>query len=43
VAEKIQELEQFRSLDAALTGTSAKPPNQLIDERDDIVGADIAI
>jgi len=41
--EKIQELEQFRSLDAALTGTSAKPPNQLIDERDDIVGADIAI
>ncbi|KAJ4518767.1 hypothetical protein HRR78_001255 [Exophiala dermatitidis] len=39
---KMQELESFRSLDAALAGTSTKPKTQLIEERD-VVGADIAV
>ncbi|KIX03404.1 uncharacterized protein Z518_06956 [Rhinocladiella mackenziei CBS 650.93] len=39
---KMQELENYRSLDAALAGTSARPKSQLIEERD-VVGADIAI
>ncbi|EXJ87888.1 hypothetical protein A1O1_04815 [Capronia coronata CBS 617.96] len=39
---KMQELESFRSLDAALAGTSSKPKHQLIEERD-VVGADIAV
>ncbi|KAL2436436.1 hypothetical protein ABEF95_010009 [Exophiala dermatitidis] len=39
---KMQELESFRSLDAALAGTSTRPKTQLIEERD-VVGADIAV
>lgn len=39
---KMQELANYRSLDAALAGTSTKPKSQLIEERD-IVGADIAV
>ncbi|EXJ82801.1 hypothetical protein A1O3_06616 [Capronia epimyces CBS 606.96] len=39
---KIQEIESFRSLDAALAGTSTEPTSQLIEERD-VVGADIAV
>lgn len=40
--EKVQELEEYRSLDAALTGSSTKPRNQLIEERD-VLEADIAV
>ena len=40
--EKVQELEQYRSLDAALTGSSTKPSSQLIEERD-VLEADIAV
>ncbi|KIV79806.1 hypothetical protein PV11_07351 [Exophiala sideris] len=39
--DKIQELEQYRSLDAALEGTTKKG-GQTVEERD-IVGADIAV
>ncbi|RVX73813.1 hypothetical protein B0A52_02703 [Exophiala mesophila] len=40
--KKVQELEQYRSLDAALTGSSTKPSSQLIEERD-VLEADIAV
>ncbi|KIW66161.1 hypothetical protein PV04_08362 [Phialophora macrospora] len=39
---KMQELANYRSLDAAIQGTSAQPKSQLIEEKD-FVGADIAI
>ncbi|KIX99752.1 uncharacterized protein Z520_04388 [Fonsecaea multimorphosa CBS 102226] len=39
---KMQELANFRSLDAALSGTSTQPKSQLIEEKD-FVGADIAV
>ncbi|EXJ57529.1 hypothetical protein A1O7_07877 [Cladophialophora yegresii CBS 114405] len=41
-ASKMQELAEYRSLDAAMQGTSTKPKNQLIEEKD-FVGADIAV
>jgi hypothetical protein len=40
--ETVQELETYRSLDAALTGSSTKPRSQLIEERD-VLEADIAV
>jgi len=39
---KVQELANYRSLDAAIQGTSAQPKSQLIEEKD-FVGADIAV
>ncbi|EXJ67670.1 uncharacterized protein A1O5_09016 [Cladophialophora psammophila CBS 110553] len=39
---KMQELANYRSLDAALAGTSTQPKSQLIEEKD-FVGADIAV
>jgi hypothetical protein len=38
----MQELANYRSLDAAIQGTSTQPKSQLIEEKD-FVGADIAV
>lgn len=40
--EKLKEIEQFRSLDAELSGTQGRRPSTLIDEKD-ALGADIAL
>ncbi len=40
--EKVQELANYRSLDAAIQGTSTQTKKQLIEEKD-FVGADIAV
>lgn len=39
---KMQELESYRSLDAAISGTKTQPKSELIEEKD-FVGADIAV
>lgn len=39
---KAQELANYRSLDAAMKGTSTQRKSQLIEEKD-FVGADIAV
>ena len=39
---KVQEIANYRSLDAAIKGTSTQPKSQLIEEKD-FVGADIAV
>lgn len=38
----MQELANYRSLDAAMSGTSEQPKSQLIEEKD-LVGSDIAV
>lgn len=42
VAEKMKEIESFRSLDAELSGTQGKQASALIEEKD-AYGADIAV
>ena len=41
-AEKQKEIEQFRSLDAELSGTQGRRPSTLIDEKD-FHAADVAV
>lgn len=42
-AEKMREIESFRSLDAELSGNQGRRPSTLIEEVDWSKGADIAV